>query len=52
MLPIYICEDDRQILEAERDWLEKQILIEELDMEIALCTGDPRRLLDCLDRDR
>ncbi len=52
MLPIYICEDDRQILEAERDWLEKQILIEELDMEIALCTGDPRRLLDCLDRER
>lgn len=48
MLPIYICEDDEQIREAERLWLEKQILIEDYDMEIALCTGSPEELLDCL----
>lgn len=48
MLPIYLCEDDEQIREAERRWLEKQILIEDYDMEIALCTGSPEELLDCL----
>lgn len=48
MLPIYICEDDERIRNAERRWLEKQILIEGFDMEIALCTGDPEELLKCL----
>lgn len=48
MLPVYICEDDREILEAERSWLEKQILIEALDMEIVLCTDSPEELLERL----
>ena len=48
MLPIYICEDDERIRDAERLWLEKQILIEGFDMEIVLCTGNPEELLDCL----
>lgn len=48
MLPVYICEDDREILEAERSWLEKQILIEALDMEIVLCTDSPEALLERL----
>ena len=48
MLPIYICEDDERIRDAERRWLEKQILIEGFDMEIVLCTGNPEELLDCL----
>lgn len=52
MLPIYICEDDEQIRKAERLWLEKQILIEDYDMEIALCTGSPEELLDCLAKDQ
>lgn len=50
MLPIYLCEDDEQIRAAERVWIEKQILMEGLDMEIALCTGNPEELLDCLAR--
>ncbi len=52
MLPIYLCEDDEQIRNAERLWLEKQILIEDYDMEIALCTGSPEELLDCLAKDQ
>ncbi len=48
MLPIYICEDDSRIREAERAWLEKQILVEGCDMEIALCTATPEELLECL----
>lgn len=49
MLPIYICEDEEKIRDAERTWLEKQILIENLDMEIALCTASPEELLEHLD---
>lgn len=45
MMPVYICEDEEKIRDAERSWLEKQILIEGLDMEIALCTGSPEELL-------
>ena len=48
MLPIYICEDEEKIRDAERVWLEKQILIEGLDMEIALCTESPKELLEHL----
>lgn len=48
MLPVYICEDDELIRDAERLFLEKQILIEGYDMEIALCTGSPEELLECL----
>lgn len=52
MLPIYICEDEGQIREAERRWLEKQILIEGYDMEVALCTGSPEELLEALKEER
>lgn len=52
MLPVYICEDDGQIREAERLFLEKQILIEDYDMEIALCTGSPEELLECLAQEK
>ena len=48
MLPIYICEDEEPIRNAERIWLEKQILIENCDMEIVLCTGSPEELLERL----
>lgn len=52
MLSIYLCEDDERIRNAERIWLEKQILIENFDMEIVLCTGNPEELLDCIAHDR
>lgn len=48
MLPVFICEDDEQIREAERIYLEKQILIKGYDMEIVLCTGNPEELLQVL----
>lgn len=28
MLPVFICEDEERIREAEREYIEKQILIE------------------------
>ena len=37
MLPIYICEDDAMILAAQKKFLEKQIMMEGYDMQIALC---------------
>lgn len=52
MLSIYLCEDDERIRNAERIWLEKQILIENFDMEIALCTGNPEELLDRIAREK
>lgn len=52
MLPIYICEDEEQVRNAERHWLEKQILIENCDMEIVLCTGSPEELLERLRGER
>ncbi|MCI8559018.1 MAG: response regulator transcription factor [Lachnospiraceae bacterium] len=52
MLPIYICEDEEPIRNAERIWLEKQILIENCDMEIVLCTGSPEELLERLGDER
>lgn len=51
MLPIYICEDEKKIRDAECAWLEKQILIDGLDMEIALCTESPEELLECLSKE-
>lgn len=48
MLPVYLCEDDERIRNAERIFLEKQILIGGYDMEIALCTGNPEEILDSL----
>ena len=52
MLPIYLCEDDGHIRDAERLWLEKQIVIENYDMEIVLCTGSPEELLEALKGER
>ncbi len=52
MLPIYICEDERTVREAEQAWLEKQIMIEGYDMEIALCTGSPEELLKALEQEQ
>lgn len=50
MLPVYICEDEEQIRNMERAWLEKQILIQGYDMKVVLSTGNPEELLECLDR--
>ena len=48
MLPIYICEDDALILAAQREFLEKQIMIEGYDMEIALCSKHPQEIIEAV----
>jgi len=45
MLPVYICEDDDTIRTALKEYLEKQIMMEGYDMEIALCSGHPEEII-------
>lgn len=52
MLPIYICEDNPGIRAFQEEYLKKQIMIEEYDMEIALCTGRPQEILEALADDQ
>jgi two-component system response regulator AgrA len=49
MLPVYICEDDAVLRSAQRRFLERQILIEGLDMEVVLCSGHPEELLQAVE---
>ncbi len=49
MLPVYICEDDAVLRAAQRGFLERQILIEGLDMEVVLCSGHPEELLQAVE---
>lgn len=51
MLSVFICEDEEPIRVAEREYLEKQILIEEYDMEIVCCTGHPEEVLQKMSGD-
>ena len=48
MLPIYICEDDAMILAAQRKFLEKQIMMEGYDMQIALCSRHPQEIIEAV----
>lgn len=45
MLPVYICEDDAGILSVQKEYLEKQILIQGYDMELAVCSRHPEEIL-------
>ena len=49
MLDVYVCEDNLKQLELITDLIKKSILIEELDMQIALSTRDPHEVLKALD---
>lgn len=49
MLPVYICEDDAMLRSAQRGFLERQILIGELDMEVVLCSGHPEEVLQAVE---
>ena len=42
MIPVYICEDDAKIRAEQKEYLEKQIMIEGYDMEVVLCSGHPQ----------
>lgn len=46
MIPIYICDDNLQILNYIRQEIQKLILINEYDMEIAKSTDSPEKLLE------
>ena len=41
MLSVYICEDQEEVRRIQRECLEKQIMIQGYDMEIALSSGCP-----------
>ena len=43
LLSVFICEDEEPIRVAEREYLEKQILMEGYDMEIVCCTRSEER---------
>lgn len=45
MYPIYICEDDKVQRNYIQEVIENYIMIEELDMEIALATDNPKEIL-------
>ncbi|MGG5372762.1 LytR/AlgR family response regulator transcription factor [Enterococcus sp. AZ196] len=45
MISIYICEDDQTQLEKMTRFIKRYIMIENLDMSIALATEDPHKLL-------
>lgn len=48
MLSVYVCEDEENIREIQKEYLEKQILIEGYDMEIAVCSGRPQEILEAV----
>ncbi len=48
MLPVYICEDDASVLAMQREYLEKQILMEGYDMEIVLCSRHPEEIIEAV----
>lgn len=45
MLPVYICEDDYEILCIQKEYIEKQILINGYDMKIAVCSRYPKEII-------
>lgn len=49
MIDIYVCEDNLSQLNMIKNCIENTILIEELDMKIALATDNPHQILDALD---
>jgi ABC-2 type transport system permease protein len=48
VLTIYLCEDEEDIRQVQRECLEKQILIQGYDMEVALCSGRPGEILEAV----
>lgn len=46
MLPVYICEDDYEILCIQKEYIEKQILINGYDMKIVVCSRHPEEIIE------
>lgn len=49
MLPVYICEDDARLRVAQRRFLEREILIGELDMAVVLASAHPEEVLKAVE---
>ncbi|BBM20366.1 two-component system, response regulator [Lactiplantibacillus plantarum] len=43
MIDVYICEDDVKQLEQIQTIVRRYLMIEKLDMRIAMATADPKR---------
>lgn len=52
MIEVFICEDDPQQKERMRTYIENYIMMEELDMKVALSTDDPNEILTYLSDNR
>lgn len=52
MLPIYICDDDKEIVSLIEAVIKKKILIEDYDMEVSCCAQHPKNLLTHLENSR
>lgn len=50
MLGVFICEDNEVQRNQIESFIRKYLLIEEMDMEIRVSTGDPKRIIDYLER--
>ena len=50
MLSVYICEDQEEVRRIQRECLEKQIMIQGYDMEIALSSGCPGEILEAVEK--
>ncbi len=48
MLPIYICEDEKEILELEADIVKQHIMIHNYDMQLALATSNPEEIVSAV----
>jgi len=51
MIPIYICDDEINMLQAVRHEVEQSILVEDYDMELVGAFSDPRSLLKSVEND-
>lgn len=52
MVPIYICEDQPEILNQLEESIRNIIMIEEFDSKVVLATKSPEELLQCLKNQR
>lgn len=48
MIQIYICDDEDAVRRSIQEEIQKKILIEEYDMQVVLCTANPKELLQAL----
>lgn len=50
MINVFVCEDDYKLLNVIANYINNYLMIENLDMKLALATGDPHAILNYLDK--